>query len=398
MYFFLLLSFITSAFTENTDDVNNSGEQEKGDQIKIVKTLPSTPVKDQYKTGTCWSFCTISLLESELLRMGQGEFDLSEMFIVHQNYLRKANRYVRMHGKNNFSAGGEANDVIDVINLKGIVPEDIYSGLKVDSEKHIHLEMDKVLEEYVDVIITNPNKKLSEVWEDGFRKVLESYLGDIPEEFDYHGNNYNPMSFKEYLGINLDDYIMVTSFSHVPFYQSVVLEVPDNWSWKESYNVPLDEFSQIVDSALYNGYSVAMATDNSELGFNFKKGMALAPTILYGPQSKREEEKWSSKTDDEKKEIIFNMKNPVEELIVTQANRQEAFDNYSTTDDHGMHIVGIARDKSDKKYYYVKNSWGTDNPYEGYLFVSDAYFKYKTISIMLHKDAIPDEIATKLNL
>ena len=195
-----------------------------------------------------------------------------------------------------------------------------------------------------------------------------------------------------------EDYVMVTSFSHVPFYQSVILEIPDNWSWKESYNVPLDELSQIVDSALLNGFSVAWAADNSELGFNFKKGMALAPAIIYGSHSRRAEEKWSSKTIDEKNEIIFNMKKPVEEISVNQANRQEAIDNYSTTDDHGMHIVGIAKDKREKKFYYVKNSWGTDNPYEGYLFVSDAYFKYKTISVMLHKDAIPKEIAAKLNL
>jgi bleomycin hydrolase len=393
-----VLSFITPVFGENTDDINSSVEEDIGNQIKIIKMLPTTPVKDQYKTGTCWSFCTISLLESELLRLGQGEFDLSEMFVVYQNYLRKANRYVRMHGKNNFSAGGEANDVVDAISLKGIVPEDIYSGLKVDSEKHIHFEMDKVLEEYVDAVITNPNKKLSEVWEDGFRKVLESYLGDIPEEFDYQGNRYSPMSFKEYLGINLDHYIMVTSFSHVPFYQPVVLEIPDNWSWKESYNIPLDEFSVLLDSALFNGYSVAWAADNSEYGFSFKKGMAVAPAILYGSHSRREEEKWSSKSDEEKKEIIFNMKDPVEEIEITQSNRQEAFDNYSTTDDHGMHIVGIAKDTHDKKFYYVKNSWGTDNPFDGYLFVSDAYFKYKTISIMLHRDAIPEEIAKKLNL
>ncbi len=394
---FILCIFSAYCFGGNDKTADWSDELEKGDQIKVIKELPSTPVRDQYKTGTCWSFSTISLLESELLRMGKGEFDLSEMFIVYQNYLRKAKRYVRMHGKNNFAPGGEANDVVDVISLHGIVPEEIYSGLKVDSEKHIHSEMDKVLQEYVDAIITNPNNKLSDVWEEGFKKVLESYLGEIPPAFDYQGTSYTPNSFQELLGIHLDDYVMITSFLHIPFYSSSILEIPDNWSWEESYNVPLVELEQIVDSAIYNGYTVAWAGDISEDGFNFKKGLAVAPEILYSSFSEKQEEKWSQKTDEEKEDIIFNIKKPLPELKVNQENRQKAFDNYLTTDDHGMHIVGMAKDKGNKKYYYVKNSWGTENPYNGYMFVSNAYFKYKTISIMLHKNAIPAAIAEKLN-
>ena len=394
----LLITLFTNLSLEANDVTDLNGEQEMGDPIKIITEIPSTPVRDQYKTGTCWSFCAISLLESELLRMGKGEYDLSEMYIVHQNYLRKARKYVRMHGKNNFAPGGEANDVIDVIAKHGIVPEIIYSGLKVDSEKHIHSEMDKVLQEYVDAIITNPDNKLSDVWEDGFRKVLESYLGEIPEEFEYEGENYTATSFHDRLGIDADDYVMITSFSHVPFYEAVILEIPDNWSWKESYNIPLDELVQIVDSAIYKGYSVAWASDVSEDGFSFKKGLAVAPEILYSSHSRREEAKWAEKTDDEKDEIMFNMKKPVQEVDVTQEIRQRAFDNYSTTDDHGMHIVGIAQDKENRKFYYVKNSWGIDNLYNGYLYVSDAYFRYKTISVMLHKEAIPDEITKRLNL
>lgn len=394
----VVLSLFTSVFGVGDDIADSNSEKDTGEQIKIIKQLQSTPVKDQFKTGTCWSFSAISLLESELLRMDMGEFDLSEMFIVYQTYIRKARKYVRMHGKNNFMSGGEANDVMDVIDLFGIVPENIYSGLKVDSEKHIHREMDKVLLEYVKAIITNPNGKLSNVWEDGFRKVLESYLGEIPDTYKYQGQKYTAKSFKKHLGINSSDYVMITSFSHVPFYSSVILEVPDNWSWEESYNVPLDELAQIVDSAINNGYSVGWSVDISEDGFSFKKGMAVAPEILYTSYSEKEEENWIDKTDDEKDEIIFNMKNPAREIIVDQRNRQEAFDNYETTDDHGMHIVGIAQDKDGGKFYYVKNSWGIDNPYNGYLYVSESYFKYKTISIMLHKEAIPDDIAAKLNL
>jgi len=394
----IILCLFSPVFGDKNDGIDWNEEQEKGEPIKIIKQLPSTPVRNQYNTGTCWSYCTISFLESELLRMGKGEFDLSEMFIVHQNYLRKARKYVRMHGKINFAPGGEANDVVDVIDMHGIVPEEIYSGLKVDSEKHIHSEMDKVLQEYVDAIITNPNKKLSNVWEEGFRKVLESYLGEIPNTFEYQGKTYSSDSFKDQLGIDPNDYVMLTSFSHVPFYQSVILEIPDNWSWDESYNVPLDELAQIVDSAIYNGYSVSWAADISEDGFSFDNGLAIAPKILYGSRSERGEEKWSKKTDDEKDEILFDMKKPVQEIKVTQAKRQEAFDNYSTTDDHGMHILGVARDKENRSFYYVKNSWGIDNPYNGYVYVSEAYFRYKTISIMLHKEAIPKEIAAKLKL
>ncbi|MGD2035830.1 MAG: C1 family peptidase [Bacteroidales bacterium] len=395
---FLILSLTGNLIAGGSDDITLSGETEAKEQITIIRQLPVTPVRDQYKTSTCWSFSTISLLESELLRTGRGEYDLSEMFIVHQNYIRKAKKYVRMHGKINFAPGGESNDVVDIIASYGIVPEDIYSGLKVDSEKHIHSEMDKVLEEYVDAVVTNPDNKLSDVWEDGFKKVLDSYLGEMPESFNYKGENYTPSSFYDQLGIDPDDYIMITSFIHVPFYQPFILEIPDNWSWEESYNVPLDELTQIMDSALYSGYSVAWAADVSEEGFNFKKGFAVVPKIIYGSYSEREMEKWSEKTTEEKEEIMFNMKKPVKELEVTPENRQKAFDNYSTTDDHGMHIVGIARDKNARKFYYVKNSWGIDNPFNGYLFVSDAYFRYKTISVMLHKEAIPMNIAKKLNL
>ncbi|GAH83742.1 unnamed protein product, partial [marine sediment metagenome] len=223
-----------------------------------------------------------------------------------------------MHGKINFAPGGEANDVVDVIADHGIVPEEIYSGLKVDPEKHIHGEMDKVLQEYVDAIVSNPDKKLSTVWEDGFQNVINSYLGEIPGSFEYKGENYTAATFTEQLGINPDDYVMITSFSHQPFYSSFILEIPDNWSWKESYNVPLHELTQIVDSAIYNEYSVVWAADISEEGFNFKHGLALAPRLLYESHSDRELVKWSKKTDEEKEEVIFNMKKPVQEIKVTQ--------------------------------------------------------------------------------
>ncbi len=255
-----------------------------GDKIRILNNIQATPVRNQYKTSTCWSFSGLSLLESELLRTGKGEFDLSEMYIVRYNYERKASRYVRMHGKTNFAPGGEANDVTDVIDNFGIVPENVYTGLKVNTEIHVHSEMDKILLKYVDALVDEPEKELSPVWKEGFNKVLDSYLGEIPENFVYNGASYTPFSFAEYLEIDPSDYVMITSFSYRPYYESIILEIPDNWSWASSYNVPLDVLGEIVDSAIINGYSVAWAADVSEDGFSFKKGLSLAPKVLYTPE------------------------------------------------------------------------------------------------------------------
>lgn len=392
----ILASFCISAGDNDFETyVENSST---GEKIRIINTIPSTSVKNQNKTSTCWSFSTISLLESELLRMGRGEFDLSEMFIVRYDYELKASRYIRMHGKTNFAPGGEANDVTDVIDHFGIVPEEVYTGLKVNDEFHVHGEMDKVLEKYVDAIVSNPDKELSPVWKEGFDKVLDSYLGELPENFEYNGISYTPISFAEYLGIDPSQYIMITSFTHLPFYEAVTLEIPDNWSWAKSYNVPLDVLEEIVDTALNRGFSVAWAADISEEGFSFKNGMALAPKILYAPASEKEKNKWLKIPESERNDILFNMNKPVEEVTVTPEMRQEAFDNYATTDDHGMHITGLAQDKNGRYYYYIKNSWGDDNPYQGYLFVSKPYFRYKTISIMLNKAALPEHVINDLSL
>jgi bleomycin hydrolase len=368
------------------------------EQIQLIREIPTTPVRDQYKTKTCWSFSGISLLETELIRMGKGEIDLSEMYIVRQNYERKADRFVRMHGKINFTAGGEANDVTDVVADFGIFPESAYSGLKDNEENHTHLQMDKELEEYVLSLIHNPNKELPGVWQNDIRKVLDSYLGKLPESFIYEGTEYTPKSFSRYLGLDMNQYVMITSFTHMPYYEEFILEVPDNWSWGKSYNLPLGEMIQIIDSAIYKGYSLAWAADITEPGFSFEKGMALVPQFIYEPRSKRIAEKWEKKSKEEKEELIFDSGMLLEELTVTPEKRQIAFDNYLTTDDHGMHIVGIAENKDGKSFYYVKNSWGGNNPYHGFLFVSKSYMEYKTISIMVNKEALPEAIAEKLNL
>jgi bleomycin hydrolase len=394
----LIFSLSYPVFAGNDEPELTGKDQNTSEKLKVVTELPATPVRDQHKTSTCWSFSGISLLESELLRMGKEEFDLSEMFIVHYNYGRKAERYIRMHGEINFAPGGEANDVTDVVSNFGIVPESVYSGLIVDPENHVHSEMDALLEDYVESIIENPGSELSMVWQDGFAKVLDTYLGKIPENFEYAGRSYTAKSFAEYLGIEPENYVMITSFTHQPFYKPFILEVPDNWSWGYSFNVPLDELEEIADSALYKGYSLAWATDITEDGFNFEEGIAIAPTIAYVHKNEKNAGRWDNKTASEKRKLIFENGNSIEELNVTQEIRQVAFNNYSTTDDHGMHILGLGNDRDGEPYYYVKNSWGSGNPYNGYMYVSKAYFRFKTISIMLHKDAIPSEIARKLNL
>ncbi len=369
-----------------------------GFQFEVINEVSVTDVKNQYKSSTCWSFSSISFLESELMRLNKGSYDLSEMWIVRNTYDEKAEKFVRMHGSINFTGGGALNDVIDMINKYGIVPDEVYTGLEIGESKHIHGEMDNLLKDYVEGVIENKNKKLTPVWKEGYDKILDTYLGNTPEKFKYKGKKYTPVEFANSLGLNMDDYVLITSFTHHPFYEKFVLEVPDNWSWGKAYNLPLDELIQVFDSALTNNYSIAWASDVSEKGFSWRNGIAVVPDIEYNNLSGSDREKWDKLSPSEKETELFSFEKPVKEMQITQDLRQKAFDNYETTDDHGMHIVGISIDQNGKKYYKVKNSWGTDNPFDGYLFVSEAYVKYKTVSALVNKNSIPKEIREKLEL
>ncbi len=356
-----------------------------GFTFTTVKDLKATPVKNQNKSGTCWSFSGISYFESELLRMGKGEFDLSEMFVVRNAYAEKADKYVRWHGAINFAGGGELHDVMNVIRKNGIVPNEAYPGLLEGDKYPVHGELDGMLKAIVDQIIKNPNGKLSPVWPRIINDVLDEYLGKYPEKFTYKGKEYTPQSFTKELGINPDDYVEITSYTHHPFYEQFVIELPDNWSGSSVYNVPINELTSIIDNSLMNGYTVAWASDVSDEGFSFKKGVAIVP-----------EQEWSD-MEKKEKDSIFN--HPVKQKVITQEARQKAFDNYMTTDDHGMHIVGIAKDQTGQKYYKVKNSWGFKNSdYEGYFYASEAFVLLGTTNIMVNKNAIPRDIAKKLNL
>jgi bleomycin hydrolase len=389
------VNFLFTAFAE-------SNPTEKKDEwaFEDIKVMLTTPVEDQHRTGTCWSFAGLSFLSSEMIRMGKPGVNFSEMFVVWHTYSEKARKHVRMHGNLNFSAGGAFHDVTNMISKYGIVPEGAYKGLNYGEEKHVHGEMDKVLREYVDAVVENKNRKLSTVWHDAFTQILDSYLGEIPMNFEYDGKTYSPLSFaNSYVGLNMNDYVEITSYTHHPFYSKFILEVPDNWSWDAMYNVPLHEMEEIIDYSLNNGFTIAWAADVSEKGFaTGNQGVAVLPDAPELNMSDAEITRWEALPEREKENELYKLEKPVPEKEVTQEMRQIAFDNFQTTDDHGMHIIGISKDARGQTFYKVKNSWGSYNKYNGYFYASKPYVNYKTMCIMVHKDAIPPAIREKLNL
>ena len=370
---------------------------EKGYEFTIDKKIPATPVRDQHRSSTCWSFSTVSFLESELLRMNKGEYDLSEMFVVYHTYVDKAKQYARWQGNVNFAGGGAFHDVIEVIREYGIIPDEVYSGKVIGEEGHVHGEMDVVLSGYMEALIKNRNRKLTPVWDEGLKGILDAYLGEVPSEFIYNGKEYTPVSFAAEMGLDMDDYVEIGSYTHHPFYSEFILEVPDNWMMGEIYNVPLGEMMEIIDYSLDNGYTVGWGADVSEKGFSWKNGVAIVPAGDLEDLTGTERERWEKLSEEERQKMMYSFEKPVPEKVITQELRQEAFDNYQTTDDHGMHITGRAYDQEGNKYYLVKNSWGTDgNDYEGYFYASDAYVAYKTIDVVVHKDGVPKDIRKKL--
>jgi aminopeptidase C len=369
-----------------------------GYDFSVIKELKITPVKNQSRSGTCWSFSGVGLIEAELLRTGKGEYDLSEMFIVNKSYTDKAEKYVRLHGFLNYAQGGAFDDVLYVFKHYGAVPGELYRGLNYGDTLHIHGEMEQSSLAYLKKIVENPNKKLSPVWKDAHKAIIESYLGEIPEKFTYKGKEYTPESFGRSLGLNMDDYISFTSYTHEPFYSEFALEIQDNWRWARSYNLPLDELMQIFDHAIHAGYTVAWASDVSEKGFT-RDGVAVVPDVEYMETAGSDQVRWTGLSPMEKDAKIRELiRKPCKEMEITQEMRQEAYDNYETTDDHGMLIYGIAEDRSGKKYYMVKNSWGNAGKYNGIWYVSEAFVAYKTMSIVVHREAVPASVKNKLGI
>jgi len=359
--------------------------------------LAATPVKNQYRSGTCWSFATTSFIESELIRTGKGTFDLSEMLFVHQAYINKATHYVRLQGKANFGPGGQAHDVMDVIRTTGLIPDEAYPGLNIGEAKHIHGEMDEVLKAMLDAVISNKNGKLTLIWMDAYKAVADIYLGAVPANFTYAGKSYTANSFRDMNAFNPDDYLEITSYTHHPFYTKFSLEIPDNWSMGEYYNLPIDELMEVVNNALQSGFTVAWDGDVSDKGFSHNNGVAVVPNISLTDMENSEKSKWEKLTEKERSRQLYSFTKPVPEKKVTQEMRQNAFDNYSTTDDHLMHLTGIVHDQNGTRYYITKNSWGAEsNEFGGFLNMSESYLRLNTIAIMVHKDAIPKSLAKKL--
>jgi bleomycin hydrolase len=312
--------------------------------------------------------------------MGKGEYNLSEMFVVRNTFPLKAEKYIRYHGLSNFGQGGQAHDVLLVMENFGLVPEEVYTGKPLNEEKHNHSEMTAVLKGALDAVI-NTKGKISPNWKEVCESVLDIYLGEIPETFIYNEEEYTPHSFADMLGLNPDDYIEITSYQYHPYYEKFVLEIPDNWTNTEYYNIPIDELMQLIDYAIENGYSVAWDGDTSEKTFYRKKGYAVIPI---------DEDDTSESEDEEMK--------PEVEKVITQEMREETFNSFLTTDDHLMHITGIAENQEGTKFYYTKNSWGTKYKYDGYWYMSESFVRLKTIAIMVHKDAVPQELRAKLGI
>lgn len=363
-----------------------------------VITIPVTSVKDQNKSGTCWCFAGTSHLENEILKNGGDSLDLSEMFTVRHCYADKAEKFVRMYGQTNFAAGGSTADVPYVFERYGAVPEEVYRGLEYGEDKHVHGELDAALTAFLKAVVAKPNKKITTAWRKALDAILDAYLGPLPETFTYKGKTYTPKSYAESLGLDMEDYVKLTSFTHHPFYTNFAIEVPDNWLWAPAYNVPLDELQATVDNALENGYTVVWGADVSEGGFKWKEGVALMPKgKTEGDMNDTELSRWVKLSDKDRQNDKYNFKAPVEEIEVSQELRQEMFDSQETTDDHGMVIVGTATDQKGNKYYKVKNSWDTNQVYDGYFYVSMPYFRAKTMDILVNKKGLPKDLAKKMS-
>ncbi|MBL0736096.1 aminopeptidase [Flavobacterium sp. GN10] len=369
----------------NSLKLNASDKSKENFKFTEVINLGTTSVKSQGSSGTCWSYSTNSFLESEMIRLGKQPVELSQIYSARNVYVEKGINYVRMHGAITLGDGGALHDVINMYKKYGTVPREVYTGLNYGTDKNKFAEMSSLIEGVLAAVVKNPNGELTPNWQKAYSAVIDSYLGKVPDNFTYKGKSYTPQSFaKEVVGINPDEYVEMSSFTNAPYYQKTTMMVPDNWSLDQVYNVKLNDMTDVIDNALKKGYTVAWATDVSEKSFSWKNGVAYVAT-----------KKFDDMTAEEKADM-FN--GPKAEPEITPEMRQAAFDNYTTTDDHGMHIIGLAKDQTGKEYYIVKNSWGETNDYKGFLFVTKNFVKYKTTALLVNKGGIPAEIAKKLGV
>lgn len=395
---FVGIATIGSAQFGYTEPLKNA----EGSEYALTKIahLDATPVESQGITGTCWSFSALSFFESELIRKGNKNPDLlAEMYVVRKAYESKAEKFIRMDGKINFSEGGAFHDIPYVIKNYGIVPQEIYKGLNYGSETHDHSEMFAVLDGSVQGILNHSKSSrngLSSTWMNAIHGILDAYFGKDVKEFEFKGKKYTPTSYAKAIGLNMDEYVSLTSFTNHTMYEKCHLAIPDNWAWGESYNVGLKDLFDACEHALKNGYTLAWGADVSEKGFSFKNGLAIVPEDPSTIEVKGKDNKNFSDAGADKASNAFIT--PQKELVITPEMRQQGYDQKTTTDDHGMHIVGLYKDQKGTRYLLVKNSWGTGNYPKGYLYVSEHYFNYKTINIYLHKDGVSPSLKKKLNL
>lgn len=395
---FITLAALGLCFSSiNAQEAKEEKKAEEGFVFTTIKENPITSIKNQNRSSTCWSFSSVAFLESELLRQCKGEFDLSEMFIVHHTMEDRAVNYVRYHGDASFSPGGSFEDMVVCYEKYGMVPQDAMPGIMYGDSLPVHNELDAVAGAYVEAIGKGKFSKLTPVWKNGLRSIYDTYLGECPKEFNYNGKTYTPRTFAdEVLKLNMNDYISLTSYTHHPFYTQFNVEVQDNWRNALSYNLPIEELMEVMDNAVRKGYTFAWGSDVSEQGFT-RDGIAVFPDASKGAElTGSDMAHWLGlSAADKRKELTSK---PLPEVTVTQEMRQTAFDNWETTDDHGMLIYGLAKDQNGKEYFMVKNSWGEAGKYKGIWYASKAFVAYKTMNILVHKDAIPSKIAKKLGL
>ena len=364
---------------------------------------PVTPIKNQNNSGTCWSYSALAFLESEVIKKDpkKKDIDLCESFLVSKTYTDRADRNVRTHGDASFSQGGSFYDAIFCMDRYGLIPEGLmpYPNTLYGDSLFNFTAFFPPMEAYIHAISKSDAKKINPIWKKNVQSMLDGYFGECPTEFTYKGVKYTPKSFvKDYLKLDPNDYVSLTSYTHHPFYSSFILEIQDNWRWASSYNLPLDEFMRVMDEAVKNGWTFAWGADVSEEGFSRRTGknrcVATVPDTKATAGVGSDQSRWTG----EKAGAKISQADAAGEKVITQEMRQEGYDNWTTTDDHGMQIYGIAKDQTGKEYFMMKNSWGEYGPYKGFWYVSKPYVAYKTMNIIINKNAIPKDIRKKLGI